>query len=187
MNLKLDGSTIWTLGFIFMFTVGGLTGIVLASASIDTCLHDTYYVVAHFHYVLSIGAVFCVFIGLIHFWHFFVGISLHKRLVASHFIVLFVGVNLTFFPQHFLGLMGIPRRYFDYLEAFATFNIISSFGSLVSISSLFLFCYILWESMMAERSVRGVIFKCGRPLIYCDFPVVGHTHVERPSMFGLSG
>ena len=111
------------------------------------------------------------------------GISLHKRLVVSHFIILFAGVNVTFFPQHFLGLMGMPRRYFDYLEAFSFLNIVSSFGRLISISRLFLFCYILWESIIAERAVRGLLFKCGSPLIYPDFPVVGHTHVESPAVF----
>ena len=163
--------------------MGGLTGVTLASASIDTCLHDTYFVVAHFHYVLSIGAVFSVMVGFIHFFPFLTGITLHKRLVLSHFLILFVGVNLTFFPQHFLGLIGMPRRCFDYLEEFSLLNSLSSFGRLVSISSLLLIGVLLCERMIVERAAVVILFKARGPMIFGRLPVRGHTHLEFPSVF----
>nr|YP_009922585.1 cytochrome c oxidase subunit I [Graffilla buccinicola]QNA49620.1 cytochrome c oxidase subunit 1 [Graffilla buccinicola] len=145
----------WVSGFLFLFTVGGLTGIVLANASIDIALHDTYYVVAHFHYVLSLGAVFSFMGALVHWWPVITGVCLDYVLMVVVFFMIFIGANLTFFPQHFMGMGGMPRRYLEYGDGFLYWNSVCSVGSLLVSLSLVLFVYALWESLAV---VRGIVF-----------------------------
>jgi len=152
-HLSFDAPIIWALGFVFLFTIGGLTGVILANSSIDIILHDTYYVVAHFHYVLSIGAVFAIIAGITHWFPLIFNASINPKWLIIQFSTIFIGVNLTFFPQHFLGLNGIPRRYSDYPDAFSSWNTLSSWGSILSFSSIIILIFILWESLSAKRPI----------------------------------
>jgi len=146
---------VWAMGFIFMFTVGGVTGVVLANGGLDDNLHDTYYVVAHFHYVLSLGAVFSLFAGFYYWFGKMSGRQLNEFLGHLHFWVFFIGVNVLFFPMHFLGNSGMPRRYPDYPEAFAYWNGVASLGYVImAVGVLIFFVNVIW-SLVAGRRAEG--------------------------------
>jgi len=148
-SIRFDTPMLWAIGFIFLFTIGGVTGVVLANAGVDHALHDTYYVVAHFHYVLSMGAVFSIFGGFYYWLPKMCGRCYPEALGKLHFWLMFVGVNLTFFPQHFLGLAGMPRRIPDYPDAFASWNQISSLGAYLSAVGVLVFLWVCYRTFTA--------------------------------------
>lgn len=182
-SVKFDSSMLWSMGFIFLFTLGGLTGVVLSNSSIDIVLHDTYYVVAHFHYVLSIGAVFAIFSGLVHWFPFIFGFSISSYYLKAQFLFMFIGVNLTFFPQHFLGLAGIPRRYSDYPDFYAFWNFYSSLGSFISFFSLFFFFFVIWEILCSKR-LLALSYSTVSSEFSQGSPSLDHTFVHSPSLIG---
>lgn len=154
-SIKFDTPMLFTAGFLFLFTVGGLTGVVLSNSGINAIMHDTYYVVAHFHYVLSMGAVFGIFAG----WYYWIGkmtgLQYPEILGQIHFWLFFLGVNVTFFPMHFLGLAGMPRRIPDYPDAYAGWNSIASFGSYISTISVILFLVIVYLTLTQGAKVNS--------------------------------
>jgi cytochrome c oxidase subunit 1 len=151
-SISFKTPMLWAIGFIFLFTVGGVTGVVLSNAGIDYSLHDTYYVVAHFHYVLSLGAVFAIFAGFYYWFEKMFGVKYNEFLGALHFWIMFVGVNVIFFPQHFLGLQGMPRRYIDYPEAYTLWNQVSSWGYAITAVGVVVFLIVLIEAAVRRRA-----------------------------------
>ena len=175
---------LWAVGFIFLFTVGGVTGVVLSNAGLDVVLHNTYYVIAHFHYVLSLGAVFGLFAGFYYWFSKMTGYEYSEMLGRWHFWITFVGVNLTFFPMHFSGLAGMPRRYIDYPDAFAGWNMVSSIGSYIGALGAVLFLVVIAEAFIAKR--RAVANPYGEGATTLEWHVASpppyHTFDELPKV-----
>ncbi|ETX14327.1 cytochrome C oxidase subunit I [Roseivivax halodurans JCM 10272] len=155
-SIEFKTPMLWAFGFLFLFTVGGVTGIVLSQAGIDRAYHDTYYVVAHFHYVMSLGAVFAIFAGIYFYFPKMTGKMYPEWAGKLHFWTFFIGANLTFFPQHFLGRQGMPRRYIDYPDAFALWNHVSSWGAFISFASfLFFIGVMVWSLRKGEAQTAA--------------------------------
>ena len=170
----------WALGFIFLFTVGGVTGVVLANSRLDVVLHDTYYVVAHFHYVLRIGAVFALIGAFVNYFPLITGLTINPKILIIQFFTMFVGVNYTFFPMHFLGLAGIPRRYTDYPDSIEIWNEHCSVASYVTFISVILLIYIIWEALRSHRPILFYIHSSSRiEFIHC-FPPLDHSYPQPP-------
>jgi cytochrome c oxidase subunit 1 len=150
-RLHLQTPMLFSIGFIFLFTVGGLTGVVLANSGINAVMHDTYYVVAHFHYVLSMGAVFAMFAGWYYWIEKMTGLKYSEILGQIHFWMFFIGVNITFFPMHFLGLAAMPRRIPDYPDAYFGWNSVASFGSYISALSAIFFFFVVYNTLTTNN------------------------------------
>jgi cytochrome c oxidase subunit 1 len=148
-SIEFKTPMLWATGFVFLFTMGGVTDVVLANSPVDVVLQDTYYVVAHFHYVLSLGAVFAMFAGFYYWIGKMSGRQYPETLGKVHFWITFIGVNLTFFPQHFLGVAGMPRRIPDYPDAFHGWNVVSSIGAYISFGAALFFLFVCWRTFFA--------------------------------------
>jgi len=151
--VRLQTPMLFVVGFLILFTLGGVTGVVCSNCGLDIAIHDTYYIVAHFHYVLSMGVVFGLFAGFYYWFPKITGLMYPETLAETHFWLMFFGVNLTFFPMHFLGLAGMPRRIPDYPEAFAGWNYVASFGSLISAYATLFFLYIVYKTLTEGKTV----------------------------------
>lgn len=177
-NLIFSPSFYWSIGFVFLFTVGGLTGVVLSNSSLDVSLHDTYYVVAHFHYVLSMGAVFAIIAGVLHWFPYCYNIRMNPYMLKGQFWSMFIGINITFFPQHFLGLNGMPRRYCDYPDSFSMWNFFSSVGRVVTIVSVVLLFLIVWDGVVSMRVLNNYVSYSSFSDFYRGRPYPSHTNLE---------
>lgn len=185
-SIEFKTPMLWAIGFIFLFTVGGVTGVVLANAGMDVVLHDTYYVVAHFHYVLSLGAVFALFAGFYYWIGKMSGRQYPELLGKIHFWITFFGVNLIFFPQHFLGLQGMPRRYIDYPDAYAGWNMVSSFGGYLTGVSVILFVFIVFYTLMFGKRVGANYWNVDKDVMTLEWTVSSpppfHQFDEQPTV-----
>jgi cytochrome c oxidase subunit I len=183
-SIEFKTPMLWAIGFIMVFTVGGVTGLVVASAGIDQIVHNTYYVVAHFHYVLSLGSVFAIFAGFYYWIGKMSGHQYPEFWGRAHFWVTFVGVNLTFFPMHFLGVSGMPRRYPDYPEAFAGWNFVSSIGSYISGLGMLIFLFVVYRTFTSKIPLPSNYWGEGATTLEwkVSSPPPFHTFEELPHM-----
>lgn len=173
----------WAIGFIFLFTVGGVTGVVLANSRLDIVLHDTYYVVGHFHYVLRMGAVFALIAGFNNWFPLITGLTINPDWLKAQFLVIFVGVNTTFFPMHFLGLAGIPRRYSDYPDAIIGWNVVARAGSIISVFSVVIILFIIWEALASQRPALTFGASPSSLEFIHPFPPLDHRYSSTPQLF----
>ena len=183
-SIELKTPMLWAMGLIFMFTLGGVTGIVLANAGLDIYLHDTYYVVGHFHYVMSMGAMFGIFAAFYYWIGKMSGRQYNERLGKIHFWLTFIGVNITFFPMHFSGVQGMPRRVADYPDAFAGWNMVSSIGSYISGAAALLFVYILYDTLVRGKRCAENPWGEGATTLEWTVPSPAphHTHETLPQV-----
>src|SRR5580692_3714842 len=181
-SIELNTPMLWAIGFLFVFTVGGVTGVVLANAGIDEVIHNTYYIVAHFHYVLSLGAVFSIFCGFYYWIGKMSGRPYPEFWGRVHFWMTFVGVNLVFFPQHFLGLAGMPRRYPDYPDAFAGWNFVSSIGAFIGGAAFLVFLYVVFRTFTSKEHLADNYWGEGATTLEwtVSSPPPFHTFEELP-------
>ena len=181
-SIEFKTPMLWAIGFLFVFTIGGVTGVVCANAGIDESIHNTYYVIAHFHYVLSLGAVFSIFCGFYYWIGKMSGRQYPEFWGRVHFWLFFLGVNLTFFPQHFLGLSGMPRRYPDYPDAFAGWNYVSSVGAYISGVSTLVFLYVCFKTFTSKAPVADNYWGEGATTLEWTqtSPPAFHTYSELP-------
>jgi cytochrome c oxidase subunit 1 len=181
-SIEFKTPMLWAIGFIFVFTIGGVTGVVLASAGIDEVVHNTYYVIAHFHYVLSLGSVFAIFAGFYYWIGKMSGRPYPEFWGKAHFWVTFIGVNVTFFPMHFLGLAGMPRRYPDYPAEFAGWNFVASIGSYISGLGMLIFLYVVYRTFTSKESLPANYWGEGATTLEWTLPSPPplHTFGELP-------
>ena len=185
-SIRFDTPMLWAMGFIFLFVVGGVTGVVQANAGVNIAVHDTYYVVAHFHYVLSIAATFAIFAGFYYWIGKMSGRQYSETLGRIHFWLSFIGVNILFFPMHFLGLQGMPRRVVDYPDAYAGWNMVSSWGAYITMVGTAVFLYMVYRTFTAGEKVAANPWGEGATTLEwtVDSPAPFHTHEEIPDMGG---
>ena len=144
-HIVMNAPMYWAIGFLVLFTLGGVTGVMLSNGGIDVAFHDTYYVVGHFHYVLSMGAVFATIGGFYYWIESITGLKYNQEYAITHFWITFIGVNITFFPMHFLGIAGMPRRIYDYPDCYLGWNKVASYGSYISVFGFVFFFYIIYD------------------------------------------
>jgi len=186
-SISMRAPMLWAIGFIFLFTVGGVTGVVLANAGVDRALHETYYVVAHFHYVMGVAAIFAIFAGFYYWFPKMSGYMYDERLAKIHFWIMFVGVNLTFFPQHFLGLAGMPRRYIDYPDAYGQWNFVSSIGAYIAGVATIVFLYTVYDAFARKRVAGDNPWGVGANTLEWTLPSppAFHSYDTLPRIVGL--